>query len=66
MKHKTKSKVASIDNHETNDNIDINDYRLIKLNAYQGQNSWDFCGRDGEHGPYPFPYRAVKMLNRKS
>ena len=49
------------DNHDT-----INDYRMLKLNAFNGQNSWDFMGRSGSHGPYPFPFQGMKVLSRKS
>jgi len=43
----------------------LNDYRLVKLNAYQGQQSWEFTGRNGAHGRYSFPYHGMKVLERK-
>jgi len=65
MSKKSKIILHSLNASAANDCNNINDYRLLKLNAYQGQHSWDFLGRDGAHGPYPFPYRGMKQLVRK-
>jgi len=65
MSTKSEATVESVDVHANGEHANLNDYRLLKLNAYQGQNSWDFTGRDSMRGPYPFPYHGMKVLDRK-
>jgi len=65
MSSKSESMLNSVNMDAADEQSNINEYRLLKLNAYQGQNSWDFVGRNGAHGPYPFPYRSLKQLERK-
>ena len=39
-------------------------YRILAKN--NAGHSWDFHGRDGSHGCYPFPFISVKELERKA
>lgn len=66
MKIEHQSNIHDLVQGGNNSSHDLNEYRLLKLNAYQGQNSWDFCGRDGAHGPYAFPFHGLKNLLRKN